>query len=334
MVLQAETDTVGLEPSKMKESDRARPASSGQTKRKAGLLDFFAGESKEFATELIPFLPQELVGGSLPHIPGAEDEAVWNAASQACSTEKVNFCYSIDDERIWYLACPSSQIASHPDSWCPLASALPGNSEYWDRETVYLYEQEGLASALRWDQETGRMQVYLGASRTILPRIQTMDANFVTINPEVAEVVPWRNRALRTEQLSRATARILVLAGLALNLIIVLILGFQLLLTHTVQRDLTQVQLETDQAVGNLMANAASTMQNTSIQHMVNVQELLDSLVRIDGTLVRYEIKSGSNNAEWEVLVPPAYSNGIKGIKGQVQPQIEPDGRVRIIGKR
>ncbi|MCB9964104.1 MAG: hypothetical protein H6855_03010 [Rhodospirillales bacterium] len=301
--------------------------------QKPGVLDFLAGEKREVMRDLKPFLPQELVGGALPHIPGAEEESVWNAASQACSTERVHFCYSIDEGRIWYLACPSSQLASNPDSWCPLAAALPGNSEYWDKETVYLYEQEGVASALRWDPETGRMQVYLGAARTILPRIQTMDANFVTINPDVADVVPWKNRAIRTEKLSRATARLLVLSGLAVNFIIMLVLAVQLLLTHSVQRDLSQVQMDTQNAVTELMQSAASTMQNTSIQHMVNVQELLDALVKIDGTLIRYEIKGG-NRAEWEALVPQAYSSGVGIIRGTVQPEIEPDGRVRISGTR
>ncbi len=312
---------------------KVRPEKLKAATRKPGLADKLAGETSDFAKELFPHLPQEMVGGSLPHIPGAEDEAVWNAASQACSTEKVHYCYSVDDERIWYLACPSAQLASYPDSWCPLAAALPGNSEYWDRETVYLYEQEGLASALRWDQETGRMQVYLGASRTILPRIQTMDANFVTINAEVADIVPWKNKALRTEKLSRATSRMLVQTGLFLNLFIIMILGFQLLMTHSVQRDLSAVQGETQTAVGDLMQRAAETMRNNSVQHMVNIQQLLDALVKIDGTLVRYEIKDGGR-AEWEALVPLAYSSGVSGINGKVQPEIEPDGRVKIIGTK
>jgi hypothetical protein len=91
--------------------------------------------------------------------------------------------------------------------------------------------------------------------------------------------------------------------------------------------------METQNAVGELIQNAASTMQNSSIQHMVNIQELLDALVKVDGTLVRYEIKSGGN-AEWEALVPQAYSSGVGIIRGDVQPEIEPDGRVRIKGTR
>lgn len=300
---------------------------------KPGLADHIAGEAAAFAAELYPYLPGDMVGGSIPHVPGTEDEAVWNAASQACGTERVHYAYSIEDGRCWYLACPSSALASNPDSWCPLAAALPGNSEFWDRETVYLYEQEGLASALRWDPETGRMQVFLGAARTLLPRIQSMDANFVTINPEVAETVPWRNRQLRTEKLSRAAAMFLLYAGLALNGLIVFILLGQYVLTNFVRRDLAAVQAESEKLSSDLMISAYNALQSDTIKHMVRIQQLLDALAKIDGTLVKYEVDKGKVN--WEALVPQSFSSCTGDLGGcQVQPGLEKDGRVRIKGSK
>lgn len=297
------------------------------TRPKPGVADYLAGEAGDHVANLKPYLPQELVGGTVPHIPGTEDEAVWNAASQACSTEKVNYCYSIEDDRVWYLACPSSAMASNPDSWCPLAAALPGNSEYWDRETVYLYENDGIASALRWDPETGRMQVFLGASRTILPRVQSMDANFVTINADVADVVPWRNRTLKTEKLTRATLRVGVFTALIVTVIAALILTFNYVSINMIKRNLGQVKRDTDNAATNLMLNAANVMQSDTIKHMVRVQELLDGLSKVDGTLVRYEINKGK--VEWEALIPPAFAQDFG------QPQgLEKDGRVRVKNTR
>jgi hypothetical protein len=295
----------------------------GVSRPRPGAADYLAGEAKDFVGNLYPYLPQELVGGAIPHIPGSEDEAVWNAASQACGTEKVHYCYSIDEGRIWFLACPSAILASNPDSWCPLAAALPGKSEYWDRETVYLYEQEGVASALRWDPETGRMQVFLGAARTILPRVQSMDANFVTINPEIADIVPWRNRMLKTEKLSRATARMLVFSGLAVCAISLLVLIFNFISINMLSRNLQKVKMDTDNAAMSLMMNAANVMQSDTIKHMVRIQELLDALAKVDGTLVRYEINKGK--LEWEALVPPAFANDFGPAQG-----LEKDGRVRV----
>lgn len=317
---------------------KERGASRSQGRRPArpspGIADFLAGESHDFVKNLSPYLPLELVGGMIPHIPGAEEEAVWNAASQACGTEKVHYCYSIDEGRVWYLAAPSSSLASNPDSWCPLAAALPGHSEYWDRETVYLYEQEGVASALRWDPETGRMQVFLGASRTILPRVQSMDANFVTINPEVADIVPWRNRTLRTEKLSRATARTLVFSGMGVCLLAVLLLIFNVVAINMLERDLGTVKEQTQAASMQLMQSANNVMQSDVIKHMVRIQDILDSLSKLDGTLVRYEVKNG--RVEWEALVPPAFIQPVMekypvSVDGKNK---EKDGRVRVIGRR
>jgi hypothetical protein len=296
---------------------------SGVSRPRPGVADYLAGEKKDFISNLLPYLPQELIGGAVPHIPGNEEETVWNAASQACGTEKVHFCYSVDEGRVWYLACPSAALASNPDSWCPLAAALPGNSEYWDRETVYLYEQEGVASALRWDPETGRMQVYLGASRTILPRVQTMDANFVTINPEVAGIVPWRNRNLKTEKLARATVRILLFIGVLVCLMATLILVMNYITISFTQRNLDKVRRDTEAASSDLMMKAYNAMQSDTVRNMVRIQELLDSLEKVDGTLVRYEVKGDA--LEWEALIPSAVAS-----KFGTPKVLDKDGRWRV----
>ncbi len=307
-----------------------RRLSQGVSRQQPGLAEKIAGETKSYVGTLHPHLPMELIGGAIPYVPGSEEEAVWNAASQACGTEKVHFVYSTEGGRCWYLACPSASMASDPDSWCPLAAALPGKSEFWDKETVYIYEQEGFASALRWDPDTGRMQVFLGAARTLLPRIQSMDANFVTINPDVADVVPWRNRMLRTELLSRAAARMLLLVGIAFNLIIFAFIAFQFILTNTTKRDLERVHTETERASQQLTIQAYNALQSDTIKHMVRVQELLDELNTLGGTLVKYEVNG--TNIVWEALVPQAYTNSVGGTKTDVVPVMEKDGRARIKG--
>jgi hypothetical protein len=303
---------------------------AGPARPRPGMADMIAGETAAFVSNLRPYLPSELIGGSIPHVPGTEDEAVWNAAAQACGTEKVHYCFTVDGGRCWYLAVPSLALASNPDSWCPLAAALPGNSEFWDRETVYLYEQEGVASALRWDPETGRMQIFIGASRTLLPRIQSMDANFVTINPDIATIVPWRNRALRSEKLARAAARTLLLSGLLVSFIAIGLLLIQYGWTALLNRDLAKVRMDTEKASNDLMINAYNALQSDTIRHMVKIQELLDTLRTIEGTLVKYEVNKGSTR--WEALVPKSFSQGVGVVRGQIQPGIEKDGRVRIVG--
>lgn len=309
-------------------------SAAGQKPRqtpKAGFSDKLSGEEKFYISNLTPYLPAELIGGGIPYVPGMEEESVWNAACQACATEKVHYVYTVEENRVWYLACPSSSLASAPDSWCPLAAALPGNSEYWDKQSVYIYEKDGLASALRWDHETGRLQIFFGAARTILPRIQSMEANFITINPQIADIVPWRNKQLRSEQLARGTARILVLSGVLVNLLLLGFMAIQYIAINFMDRKLEDVSAATEAASMQLVQKASDLSRNDVLKYTVRVQELLDDLGKIDGTLVRFEV--GKNGKlEWEALVPAAYSTGVMSVRGKAQPGIEADGRIRIKG--
>lgn len=299
---------------------------------RAGLIDRLAGEKDDFAENLKPYLPSDLIGGSVPHVVGTEEEAVWNAASQACATEKVNFVYSVADGRCWYLACPSASLASNPDSWCPIAAALPGNSEYWDRDTVYLYEQEGLASGLRWDPDTGRMQIFVGAARTLLPKLQSMNANFVTINAEGIPQIPWRNRALKTEKLSRATARILLTSGILANVVIAFFLGLQFFLTSVTMGSLEKVRSQTEQASQQLIEKSYMTMQNDIARHMARISEINGIIFSNDGRFLMYSFKDGK--VEWSAAIPPAFQNQIQPLGGQVQPGYDAEGRVTVKGTR
>lgn len=303
------------------------PQQMSEAAAKQSLFGGLSAFDERAGHPLHPYLPNDLVGGSIPYIPGTEDEGVWNAAAQACGTERVHYCYTISEGRCWFLASPSSSLASSPDSWCPLAAALPGNSEYWDRQTVYLYEQEGAAGALRWDAETGRMQVFLGASRSILPRIQSMEANFVTINPEVAKPIPWRNRALHQEKLSRMMAKALLFSGLAVTLVSLLVWLGAYATANIVSPRLDDAKNVTTDATNKLMLNAAVALQTDTNKHMARLVELFNTIGSFGGTLVRYEVFA-DGRVEWEALIPSAVQ------PGQLQATalgVE-KGRVRIKG--
>ncbi len=300
-----------------------KPAAGGMMRKAAASVFETSG------VPLRPHLPSELVGGSIPYAPGLEDEGVWNAAAQACGTERVHYCYTISDGRCWYLATPSSALASNPDSWCPLAAALPGNSEFWDRETVYVYEQEGSAGALRWEPETGRMQVFLGAARSILPRIQSMEANFVTINPESAKQVRWRNRALFQERLSRVVAKILTLSGVAVTIVALFVWLGSYLVVNMVTPRLEKAKQVTTDATNQLMLDATVALQTNTTQHLSRIIELYNAIGGFGGVLVRYELFP-DGKVQWEALIPSAVQ------PGQLQAEavgVE-DGRIRVKGTR
>lgn len=297
--------------------------------RKRSPLAAFGDYMDGAMPQLQPYLPSDLVGGSIPYVPGTEDEAVWNAAAQACGTERVHYTYTVSEGRCWYLAAPSSALASSPDSWCPLAAALPGNSEFWDRETIYLYEQEGAAGAIRWGSETGRMQVFLGAARTILPRIQSMEANFVTINPEVARPAPWRNRALRQERLSRITVKMLLMSGIGVTVISLLILLGAYLMANVISPQLDKAKEVTTDATNQLMVQAANALQSNMNAHLSRIIELFNTIGGFGGILVKYEVKS-DGSVEWQALIPSAVAPD----QLQATAMGAENGRIRIRGTR
>jgi len=296
----------------------------------ADMSDTFTNVFESQRAELSPFLPKdELVGGSVPYIPGTEDEAVWNAASQACATEKVHYTYTIEGKRCWYLATPSSSLASNLDSWCPLAAALPGNSEYWDKETVYIYEEEGTASALRWDKDTGRMQLYLGASRILLPRIQSMDSNFVTINSAMAKKVTWRNRSLNRERMSRLLMKSLFLIAAFITICSFVIWIFSYLGNIMVEPDLREARKVSEEATNKLMIEAVNAYQNNTDKHLSRIIELLNKTGSFGGVLTKYEVKKG-DNVEWTALIP----NAVKPEQINAKAIGSEGDRIRIRGTR
>lgn len=282
---------------------------------------------------LEPYMPLELIGGSIPYVPGTEEEAVWNAAAHALGTDRVTFVYTVYDGRCWYLAIPSSALASKPNSWCPLAAALPGNSEYWDRETVYLYEQDGIAAALRWDAETGRMQVFTGASRTILPRVQSMDANFISINQEKAGVVPWLSRSMNEERLARFVAKLLIISGIAVALCSFLYWSLSYIMVVVREPDLAHVQKQMTAETNKLISESSRIMKSSSRKHLGHIQMLLEELKDVGGTLVRYEVDDKTGSAEWEALVPKAVDGSRIGTLRANSEGLAPDGRMRVKGK-
>ncbi len=300
------------------------------------LSDYIAGELSDFKDELSPVLPSGLIAGEVPYVAGMEKDAVWNAAAQACATEKVHFSYAVDlvNQKVSYLACPSISLASTPDSWCPLVTALPGNPEFIDKETTYVYEQDATVAALRWSEESQRIQLFVGANRTILPKIQSMDSNFVTIGQDNSHVISWKNQQLKTEKLSRAFVRTLFLSGLAISILLIVVLLIESFSLFFTQKDLKKVEKETKASSSKLVENSYKAMHSDILIHSVRIQQLLAEIHKADGFLTKYEISKGK--VMWEALIPAAYpyaQNSILNGK-RVEEEDRSDGRIRIQGTR
>ena len=176
------------------------------------------------------------------------------------------------------------------------------------------------------------MQVYVGPSRTILPRLQTLDANFVSINADRAVAVQWKNRALMEEKLSRATVRGLFWSGLAVAMISLAIWLGTHLIGIALQPDLQSAERETAAATEKLMLQASQAVRNDTDKHMYRLQELLLLLQNVNGTLLKYEVKNGS--LTWEALIPQAVGGDYLRQLNARAVGSSPDGRVKIQGNK
>ena len=82
--------------SKLDDTDVIKTTMTDKKSVQTTLLERIAGDKASARKLYQPALPDELVAGSIPHIPGAEEESVWNAAVQACGTERVHFPYTVE----------------------------------------------------------------------------------------------------------------------------------------------------------------------------------------------------------------------------------------------
>ena len=171
------------------------------------------------------------------------------------------------------------------------------------------------------------MQVFLGASRTLLPRIQSMEANFVTINPEVAKPVPWKNMALHRERLSRMLIRVMFLSGIGVTIVAVLVWMGAYTIANIMTPQLKKAQEATAEATNQLMIAAINALQSNTDKHTARIIELLNMTSGFGGVLIRYEVKA-DDSAEWEALIPSAVQPGqINAVAQGIE-----NGRVRVKG--
>lgn len=98
------------------------------------------------------FMPHNLIGGVLP-VAGKADpmEVAFHAAANALETEAVKLIYSVNFDKVYYLAAPADEFASvHDETACSLAIALPGmpghlgKGVYFDSKSVVSFTGDAI----------------------------------------------------------------------------------------------------------------------------------------------------------------------------------------------
>jgi hypothetical protein len=148
------------------------------------------------------YFPPELIGGTCPRIAGEEENIVWNAAAEACDSERVHVVWQSLENKIWYLAVRSSELASHSDTWCPFAGLLPGMKDSVAPPVCYTYYGDESATMMLLTAEG--LQIYRGTSLVVRAKAERSaremgDAPIVELVPDkIMELhpIPWYSLSL------------------------------------------------------------------------------------------------------------------------------------------
>jgi len=256
------------------------------------------------------YFPGELTGGVCPRIVGQEREIAWNAAAEACDTERVHLVWSVSDDKVWYLAARSSEFAAHPHTWCPFTSLLPGMSDAQPAPVCYAYYSDEAAIMLTVTEDS--LQVHRGTTAVVRAKVErtlrdlgggsvvTLDSNVIMKLMPVA----WYSISLFEDRLRRILTMMVVFGGLSCALIAftVWLVASLVILQH--HRQLDDVQERTVQKTTALMETVDKLRASTLREQMARFAELNEGLVQVGGWMKFYQIKG--DKVRWRALVPPS----------------------------
>ncbi len=254
------------------------------------------------------YFPPNVIGGSCPRVVGEEEQIVWNAAAEACDSERVHVVWQVADDKIWYLAVHSSDLSSHPNGWCPFAALLPGMKNAMPTPVCYTYYGEEMATMMTVTSDG--LQIYRGtnlivrakAERTSrehgnAPIIELVQDIILTLAP-----VPWYSVSLFESHARRilATLSILVSLGITLTAFLVwLLASLSLIASH---QDLAEALARTQDKTLQIMVGAQKLRASPMRDQIATFTELNDGLLDLNGFLEVYQIKDGQTR--WRALVP------------------------------
>ena len=280
------------------------------------------------------FFPPDLIGGTCPRLVGREQEIVWNAAAEACDTERVHVVWQAFENRIWYLAVKASDLASHADSWCPLAALLSSVKEKEGLPVCYTYFGEEIATLMILTSDD--LNVFRGTASVIRAKAERTahelgDAPVINLDPyrmDQLTPVPWFSVSLFEDRARRVLATVSVLTSLVVagaSFLVWLSASMTMIAMH---QDLDDT-LKRTQDKSMQLVQEAEAMRSSPIRSQIEkFLSVNDSLLVLNGFLDVYEIKG--KKTRWRAVVPSSSTaDRITAIGGKT---IEASDQGSVIG--
>lgn len=287
-----------------------------------GLLGSIDQWSEEALARTFHF-PAELIGGSCPLVKGEEEMIAWNAAAEACDSERIHFVWRVYDNRVWYLAVRSSDLASHSHSWCPFASLLPGMTDAKLPPVIYAYYSDEAAIMMAVTADS--LQIIRGTTSIIRAKAERMardlgGAEVVNLIPDTIvklKPVAWESLSLMENRARRFYALASFISALTITAISFFVWFSASLAQLAYNSSMQELSLRTNNTVMQLQMAAMDLRTSSLREQMANFSQLNESLVGVEGWLKRYSVE-GSNVKWWAVVPSNLTADRIQDLKAQM----------------
>jgi hypothetical protein len=269
------------------------------------------------------YFPAELLGGCCPRVVGEEENIVWNAAAEATDSERVHIVWQAQGDKVWYLAIRSSELASHPGTWCPFAAFLPGLKDAGQLPSCYTYYTDEAATMMTISSDG--LQIHRGtasvlrvkAERTV--RDSGKDVTMVELTPDIIEKltpVPWYSVSLFEDRARRILAALSVFSSLAMAGLAVVVWFIASMAVVSAHADLSSIKENTVSKSMQLLDVVQTLRSSPMREQLGKFSDLNDSLLTLSGYMEIYQIKGGK--VLWRAIIPGnVTSNRISEIGGQ-----------------
>lgn len=269
------------------------------------------------------YFPSELLGGCCPRVVGEEENIAWNAAAEAADSERIHVTWQAQGDKIWYLAVRSSDLAAHPNTWCPFAALLPGQKDAIHLSACYTYYTDEAATMMTLTGDS--LQIHRGTSSVLRIKaertVRELGENvpIIELTPDSIEKmtpVPWFSLSLFEDRARRIWATLSVFSALILTGVATLVWLLTTMSVVALRADLGMIKSRAQDKSMQLMRTVQTLRASPMREQLGRFADLNDGLLTLNGYLEFYQIKN--SKPLWLAVVPTNItSNRISDIGGQ-----------------
>ncbi|MEY4593365.1 MAG: hypothetical protein RIR18_2260 [Pseudomonadota bacterium] len=240
------------------------------------------------------YTPRSVIAGYVKTSAGRERETVVDAAATLLGTPEISIIYTQHAGKVWYLAAPAADFASHLNSASALTMALPGASDHEGDGAYVIDLSDGLQAVVVRKDEV--LHSFVGKPTLINRFIELEGAK--KIHPCKTGGLVWQFPA---DVAARKETRLRQLLTISGTLVAVSAAGIWLWAADGAAQ---QQALRTALTQENL-TNWQATMQSISPagypKAMANLQTAVEQAIREKGVLLQFEHENG--RASWTLNV-------------------------------